>query len=360
MQHPVLKSIKNLAIYAVLWIILALVDSFTLFLYYNVDLSVSLTCCFVLNSLFAVAAIAIWYAVLFSFPEKTGIINLIINHLTAVTILVFLWIVSSLFLIRILTTEQVYQFILNYITWVILFGVVYYFIVVLIYYLIIYNNNLKERKENEVKLMEMINEAELNLLKSQINPHFLFNSLNSISSLTITNPAKAQEMIIKLSDFLRYSISRTSNQKSSLKSEIENIQRYLDIEKIRFGSRLKFVFDIEDTQCMSATLPAMILQPLFENAIKHGVYESTETITLYLTCVTEEDFLVISIKNNFDPESPSRKGAGIGLRNIQERLRLIYQSEGLIKINKTENTFESNSFIFKSSAGFSGFYNRYH
>lgn len=339
MQHPVLKSFKNFISYVLLWACLTLLDFVTLLFYFDLDFSTSFVTSIIFNFLFASAGLAIWYAVWFSFPDKVGVVNLIINHLTAITIIVFLWFGSFLFLIKIFSSDFLYQFVLNNITWFILTGFGYYGVIVLIYYLIIYNNNLKERKVNEAKLITMINEAELNLLKSQINPHFLFNSLNSISSLTITNPSKAQEMIIKLSDFLRYSISRNSNQKSSLKAELENIQRYLDIEKIRFGSRLQFISHIPE-ECISAKLPSMLLQPLFENAIKHGVYESTEPITVELHCRSEINFLIITIRNNFDSEAPSRKGAGIGLKNIRERLKLIYQSEGLMHINKTENTFE--------------------
>jgi two-component system LytT family sensor kinase len=339
MQHPILKSLKSALIYSAIWLALIIFDFTTFYNNFHFNLLYSLLTSFIFGFLFACMGIAIWYAVLYSNSDKVGISSLIINHITAAAAIVFIWIMCSLFLIRILINDAFYQFIIDHIFWYIIAGLIYYSLFVLIYYLIIYNRNLKERKLNEDKLLAMVKEAELNLLKSQINPHFLFNSLNSISSLTITNPTKAQEMIIKLSDFLRYSISRDSKQQSTLKYELENIERYLDIEKIRFGSRLNYQPQIskESEQCQ---LPVMILQPLFENAIKHGVYESTEPITLHVICTVENGYLSITLINNFDPEAPSKKGAGIGLKNIRERLRLIYHREGLLQTNKTENSFE--------------------
>jgi len=339
MQHPVLKNTNSIIIYSILWLVIGIVDFSFYFFSYHFSLQDSLVGSLTFGLLYGIMGIAIWYIVLYSYPEKIGLFNLLINHLTGAAIIIFLWTISGLMFIRLFVTEQYYNFIFGHLLWYIGTGFIFYFLFVLVYYLMIYNFNLKEKKKNEDRLMAIIKEAELNLLKSQINPHFLFNSLNSISSLTITNPAKAQEMIIKLSDFLRYSISRNSNQKSSLKLELENIQRYLDIEKVRFGNKLNYQQEIEEI-CYNKNLPVMILQPLYENAVKHGVYESTEPITLKVRIYFEKGELIISLINNFDPETISRKGARIGLRNIKERLQLTYHREGLLQFKRFENTFE--------------------
>jgi LytS/YehU family sensor histidine kinase len=223
--------------------------------------------------------------------------------------------------------------------WRIISGIFLYSIMVLVYYLIIYYNNVQEKLRNETKLKEIIKESELNLLKSQINPHFLFNSLNSISSLTITDASKAQEMIIKLSDFLRYSISQPEDKFSTLKSELENISRYLEIEKVRFGNKLNFDYNI-DEECNNKNIPIMILQPLFENAVKHGVYESIEQITIHTNCCFRNNSLFITISNNFESVVKYKKGAGIGLKNIKERLKLIYQNDQLLQTIVSENIFQ--------------------
>ena len=173
--------------------------------------------------------------------------------------------------------------------------------------MILYYEDLQDKLKIESELQSLVKEAELNALKSQINPHFLFNSLNSISSLTITNPDKAQEMVIKLSDFLRYSLSHDKNEKASLQQEFENLQRYLDIEKIRFGKRLNFIEKIPE-KCINFEIPNMILQPLIENSIKHGVYNSTEEVFVELSCKELNDYVIIEITNDYDSDAIKKVG----------------------------------------------------
>jgi LytS/YehU family sensor histidine kinase len=237
-------------------------------------------------------------------------------------------------------THYIYQdFLENSIPWRLISGALYYFLLVLVYYLVIYYQNLQERIKTEGRLNEMVRESELNLLKSQINPHFLFNSLNSISSLTITNPEQAREMTIKLSDFLRYSVSMGNNKFSTLTKELEHIRKYLDIEKVRFGSKLSYDFSI-DKDCLDGEIPVMILQPLYENAVKHGVYESTGEVKVETTGKCKNGYLELRITNNFEPGAPSKKGTGIGLANIRERLKLLYKDDQLLKTVVKGNQFE--------------------
>ena len=153
------------------------------------------------------------------------------------------------------------------------------------------------RSVQESKLKEKIKEAELQTLKSQINPHFLFNGLNSISSLTLSDPERAHDMIIKLSGFLRYSLAHDPNKLIPLKSEIENMESYVAVEKTRFGDKL--IFEKEVCKgCDNKNVPFLILQPLIENAIKHGVYESTKPVVIKLFCKeTTDDKLLIAVSN---------------------------------------------------------------
>ena len=153
-------------------------------------------------------------------------------------------------------------------------------------------------------------------------------------------PEKAQEMTIKLSDFLRYSLSQDNKQLASLLEEMRNVGLYMDIEKNRFGNRLLFEPQVEDA-CQALLLPNMLLQPLFENAIKHGVYESLESVTIRFKVRKELRNLRITLWNNFDPDGITpRKGGGIGLSNIRSRLLVLYGREDLLTINQTENTYE--------------------
>jgi two-component system, LytTR family, sensor kinase len=214
-----------------------------------------------------------------------------------------------------------------------------YLTYVIFFYAVNYYQGFKEKIKNEGQFRTLIKEAELHALKSQINPHFLFNSLNSISSLTMTDPARAQEMVINLSSLMRYSLKHDQNDKVPLSEELNNNKVYLQIEKVRFGNKLNSIFEI-DENCMNMLIPNMILQPLYENAIKYGVYEATEPVEIRTRCTLRNNVLEIVISNNFDPSSLSKKGEGIGLRNIRDRLQIIFNNPTLMRI-------ESNNKLFK-------------
>jgi len=326
--------------YGGVWTLLAVIQMAILITFYQLSFADAFADSSIFNLIFSLFGIAIWYVLKYNEPKKFRFINLIINHFTSATVIIIIWLYSGKGLLTLIKADNAdYLLFLNdSMLWRIVSGIFLYLILVLVYYLIIYYNNIQVKLKNEIKLKEIIKESELNLLKSQINPHFLFNSLNSISSLTLTNAAKAQEMIIKLSDFLRYSITQPADRFSSLKDEIENINRYLEIEQVRFGNKLNYIYQINDV-CFQKKVPMMILQPLYENAVKHGVYESTEQILIQTNCIFKDDSLIISISNNYENTAPLKKGAGIGLYNIRERLRLIYRNDNLIQLDKTETHF---------------------
>jgi LytS/YehU family sensor histidine kinase len=144
-------------------------------------------------------------------------------------------------------------------------------------------------------------------------------------------------MILKLADFLRYTLANNGKDKNRLEEELKNIKLYLEIEKIRFEDKFDFFEEIEP-EALNVKVPNMILQPLFENAIKHAVYDSLEKITILLKCKMEGRFLVISVENNFE-NGYSKKGTGIGLQNIKSRLELIYNEKNLLEIKKEGDKF---------------------
>lgn len=340
MQHPVFKSTKSIIIYFGIWILLAGIQFSILIFQYHFPLEIALADSLVFNVLFALIGLPMWFIVRYSSPSARTRFNIFFNHLTSLVLLIVIWFgVSYSILSLLFHDETVYNdFLTVSIPMRLISGVLLYILVGLTFYLLIYNFNLQEKLKMEARLNTLLKETELNMLKSQINPHFLFNSLNSISSLTITDPEKARDMVIKLSDFLRYSVSSGADSLTSLSEELENIKRYLEIEKIRFGEKL--IYDLKVSQnCLNRRIPVMLLQPLYENAIKHGVYESTNQVRIVTGCKIESGFTEISIVNDFDPEAVPRVGAGVGLNNIRERLRLTYRRDDLLKTWKEENRY---------------------
>ena len=197
-------------------------------------------------------------------------------------------------------------------------------------------------KESELKTL--VTEAELRSLKFQINPHFIFNSLNSMSALTEIDPKRAKSMILKLAEFLRFILATNEKEKNTLREELKNIKLYLEIEKVRFEDKFDYTEVIED-DCWSVEIPSMILQPLFENAIKHAVYETLDKVTLSLNAKQENNYLNIVLENNYDESSTPRKGTGVGLRNIEERLQLIYREANLMEVKKGNGNFRVSLFF---------------
>ena len=338
MDHPFIKN-RNIILYTLLWVFVWGVFTSALYFFYDFSFEQAAIDSLVYNLLFYGAGLAYWFNVRYSSLESSQLFNLVVSHLAAaalsVALIVFL---SQTVLKSIYGDEEYLTFLKESLPWRVGLGLLYYIIIVLIYYQLIYFDYLNERSTRQAQLESMLKSSELEMLKSQINPHFIFNSLNSISSLTIISPEKAREMIVKLSDFLRYSLGKQNDQMTSLKDEVNNILLYLDIERVRFGERLAIVVDM-DEKCRSLLLPNLILQPLFENAIKHGIYESLEKITITLKASCESNVLKVAVSNEYDPNATGKKGKGIGLHNIRERLRLIYGISNGVFIHKTERMF---------------------
>ena len=340
MSHPVFLNSKAAAAFFGSWILLAGIHFSIFYLAYSFPVEIAGADSLVFNFIFCGISIPLWYVVRYSVPDRNNRVNVLITHITSATLVLLIWYGLSYTVLNLIfsSIKPYTQFLVNSIPYRIVSGFLLYALLCMGYYLYIYYRNLQEKLLVEARLREMLKESELNMLKSQINPHFLFNSLNSISSLTITNPDKAREMVIKLSDFLRYTVSTNTSSFTSFEKELSNIQRYLDIEKVRFGDKL--VYDLKtDGSCKDAQIPFMLLQPLFENAIKHGVYESTEQVSIEMKCSMKDCCLEIELLNNFDPAAPARKGSGLGLKNIRERLRLLYKSDSLLKTHVEGNRF---------------------
>jgi two-component system LytT family sensor kinase len=202
--------------------------------------------------------------------------------------------------------------------------------------------SMREQQESEnrkVTTEKLAREAELATLRQQLQPHFLFNSLNSISALAGSRPEEARKMIQQLSDFLRGTLKKDDSQLIPLSEELAHLQLYLEIEKVRFGHRLKTVVE-QDDHAHSKTLPSLLLQPIVENAIKFGLYDTIGEITITISAAVEDSYLVITVSNPFDPAtSLPKQGTGFGLNSVQRRLYLLFARQDLLTTSQLENIF---------------------
>lgn len=185
------------------------------------------------------------------------------------------------------------------------------------------NQSIINKKDVEMsKLKELKAQAEIKSISARINPHFLYNSLNSIAGLVKSEPSKAEKMALSLSDMFRYSINRNNDQFLTVKEEVEVVRTYLEIEQIRFGNRLKYDIDA-DSNCDALKVPRFLIQPLVENAIKHGVSKIEETGIVRLEIKQMNEKLIIKVSDN-GPGFPEGLVGGYGIQGIYDLLDLIY------------------------------------
>lgn len=202
---------------------------------------------------------------------------------------------------------------------------------------------LQSQQENEIRkadVEKLSRETELSSLRQQLQPHFLFNSLNSINALIQSEPTKARSMVQQLSDFFRGTLKKQETHRVTFAEELNHLKLYLEIEKVRFGHRLKTEID-HDEQSVSRLIPSLLLQPIVENAIKFGLYDVRGDVTLSISAEMLEGDLMVCVSNPYDPESaPPSKGTGFGLSSISRRLYLIYGRNDLLTIEKDATVFK--------------------
>lgn len=195
--------------------------------------------------------------------------------------------------------------------------------------LVYYWSKLEEKKDLEIlhgklelsTLQTLKAKAELEALQAKINPHFLYNSLNSINSLVDQNPTKAKEMILLLSKLFRLSVNSKNDLHASLQEEIELVTNYLSIEKIRFGERLQFNIDCESA-LINEHIPKFLIQPLVENAVIHGTSKLSTVGKINVKISNEQDFLVFAVSDNGPSFSPDFQ-PGYGLQSIYDKIKLL-------------------------------------
>lgn len=200
------------------------------------------------------------------------------------------------------------------------------------------NTRLEKRQlETELKLRE----SELKLLRAQIHPHFLFNTLNNLYGLTLEKSDLAPELVLKLSDLMDYMLYKCNRPKVSLKRELEHLKNYIEVEKIRYGEKLEIEFQ-QKGRADHLEIAPMLLLVFFENAFKHGVSKSIQNPFVSINIEIKEHRFMLHVKNRKNRSSMNEGdyAKGIGLKNVQKRLKLVYPNQHQLEINPKEDTFE--------------------
>jgi hypothetical protein len=209
-------------------------------------------------------------------------------------------------------------------------GVILYGLSAAVNYLLLELERVRQLETRELETRVMAQDAELRMLRTQVDPHFLFNSLNSISALTAIDPAGARAMTLELAAFFRHSLGLSAGRKVTLDTELALVRHFLAVEQVRFGERLRFEAEV-GMDALPCLLPPMILQPLVENAVKHGIGQMLGPGLVRIEGVRVGSILRIVVENDVDPDAEVGKkavaGTGIGLENVRQRLAAGYGIE---------------------------------
>ncbi|MFW5687560.1 MAG: sensor histidine kinase [Bacteroidota bacterium] len=326
--------------YLIFSAILILFQFFILYLRLEFAWAIALTDSLISITLLNGMLLSLWFVVRYARYDQISSISSVLNSIAAGVLIIAVWYFLSYFLLRSIFYEYPdYKAFLDIsrgiriVVALFVSGLIY-----LTFFLILYQHSINEAIQRENSLKLLVQRTELQALKNQLNPHFIYNSLNSISSLTLYSPQKAREMISLLSDFLRIALRQDATSLTRLREEVKNITLYLQIEKIRFEDKLNWIIEVDEGH-LNYQLPALILQPLFENAVKHGIQHCSEKGTIRMFSYSDEDHLYITVENTYDVTFHRFKGEGVGIENVRNRLKVIYQKTDLLSIGVDENLF---------------------
>lgn len=327
---------RFLVIFSIAWAIL-MADHALVLYWFGLSWQAALYDTIISNSLLLLTCLLVMNTLRYYVPAMEQYINVLV---ICILFAVF-WLLLSKWLLRISLED--YENYLSFLhrSLIIRFSIAFLVLGIVSMTSIIWFNWQEQQKGEQRKsdAEKLAKEAELYKLRQQLQPHFLFNSLNSINALIGIRPSEARKMVQQLSDFLRGTIKKEETQWISLGEELQYLQLYLDIEKVRFGNRLETVIQ-SDGETQQMKLPALLLQPVVENAIKFGLYDTTGDTLITLQAQQLGNELVIQVSNPFDPETSSpRQGAGFGLKSVHRRLYLLFARSDLLITGTKGNIF---------------------
>ena len=343
-MHPILARRERLGIYALVWIVIGFLLIVLLKTVGHAGWLETLGLVAPLCVIYAFVCLAAWYPVAATPVDRPDEVpRALITHLAASFLLSGLWsLLGALWAYlqaQMRSSSGFYDRFRAQVPVLFGVGVLLYLLSVVLHYALMAFEASRQAEKREDEARVLARDAELKALKAQVNPHFLFNSLNSISALTSVDPAKAREMCILLSEFLRTTLGLGEKTAIPLEEELSLIRSFLAVEKVRFGARLQVEESVEP-ECRSLLIPPLLLQPLVENAVAHGIGNLLEGGIIRVEARLAGHVLVILVANTFDPESPRSRRNGLGLANVRQRIETRYGEGGSVRVRTAGERFE--------------------
>lgn len=340
-MHPIIAVRERLALYLASWVLLGLLIAALIAAAGRAGWSETLLLVPPAALVYAFVCLASWYPCKANPVPGTDATRLLVVHSTAAAFSTALWLLVlrgwAAGLERLFGVVEAPEVARTHGALFLAAGVLLYLLAAAVHYLELAFAASRRAEREALELRMLAQEAELEVFKSQIDPHFLFNSLNSISSLCGSDPAAARRMCIRLGDFLRASLELGPRHLIPLRRELELAQAFIDVERVRFGQRL--AFERRAASGLEVLVPPLVLQPLLENALKHGVAHLVEGGRVRLEAEVAAGELRLLVENGCDPERPRGEVEGIGLANVRSRLRLIYGERARMTVREEPDRF---------------------
>ena len=327
-MYPLLSRRSHLAAYLLLWLLMGAVLSMLLIAQGGLTWRVALIAGVPAAIAYSFICLSAWYVARAMPLARTGSLRVIASALAAAAVSSAMWLIVARGWTALVVSRWEMQSSRSFATLqstLFGLGVLLYLLSLAVSYVLVVYDMSQEAQRRGLQGQVLAREAELQSLRAQIDPHFLFNSLHSISALTTADPSGARRMCLQLGEFLRESLALGGADRITLARELAMVERFLAIERTRFGDRLRVALSGGDAgNCL---LPPLLLQPIVENAVTHGIAHLIEGGTIRVHAERNGAWLRIVVENPCDADRPRRRGGGLGLANVRARLQAMHGSD---------------------------------
>jgi two-component system sensor histidine kinase AlgZ len=343
MVHPILADRRRLNLYLLAWNPIALLLALFLAVGSGLPWIQSIALSIPLALVYAFVCLSGWYISRQMPRSVSDLFRLLGAHTAAAGLSSAIWVGSGRAIARALeSASRLFAGMDAGLAgqWPLLFviGVLLYLLASAVQYTMLAMDASRAAERRALELQVHAREAELRALRAQIDPHFLFNSLHSISALTGSDPQGARRMALLLGDFLRDSLRVGGRERIALAEELRLLRQFLDIEHVRFGDRLRVRWELAD-ETATVEVPPLLLQPLVENAVTHGIAHLLDGGDIVVRAARRGSRLYLGIENPCDPDRPRRPGAGVGLENVRRRLDTAFGADAAARWTEQGGVF---------------------
>jgi sensor histidine kinase YesM len=340
--HPIVARRERLLLYLVVWLAFGALLAFVVAFRGDTAFGWAAVYAIPLAILLGLQSLSSWYLVQVLPVQDTPLPRLMGTWVGAGFVLLAIWVAAALgwaWLLRITVPQALDDEVANGLAPLLFFsGAAGLLVAVLGHYMLMAFERSTQAERRALELRVLARESELKSLRGQLDPHFLFNSLNSVAALIGTDAQAARRMCFLMSGFFRKSLGLGGKQSIALSEELSLAETFLAIEEVRFGERLRTRFEVAE-DVLTLAVPPLVLQPLVENAVHHGVAHLIEGGEVLVRARRRDGLLELAVENPCDPERPPSRGAGVGLKNVRQRIETLFGHRASVDVTAEPTSF---------------------